>query len=197
MSSAPPAPDDQIVTLDLDESGSFIEFTSKKKIRLELLADRLKRLVPVDPDVTDIFIYVHGWQNASDRASNSVGMLAKMLRDQVAGKGRYPGLRNFKPLYVLIRWPSKSNPFPWGYRRIRDRAHAMTTDGHAEFVIAHILGYFNSVREPPSAVAPGAADQWRPVPALRRALLRRPVPVRGDHGGGQSRRADPGLAVDR
>jgi hypothetical protein len=154
VDSAPHAPRDPIVTLDLDESGSFIEFTSKKKIRLELLADRLRQIVPVDPDVTDIFIYVHGWQNTPERAANSVGMLAKMLRDQAAaGKARYPGLRNFNPLYVLIRWPSKSNPFPWGYRRIRDRAHAMTTDGHAEFAIAHILGYFNSVRRPPSVVA--------------------------------------------
>ena len=154
MALVPHSPHDRIATLDIDESGSFIEFTSKKKIRLELLADRLKRLVPVDADVTDIFIYVHGWQNTPERAANSGRLLAKMLRDQMeAGKERYPRLRNFKPLYVLIRWPSKSNPFPWGYRRIRDRAHAMTTNGHAEFVIAHILGYFNSVREPPSAAA--------------------------------------------
>ncbi len=155
MASAPPTPQDQIVILDLDESGSFIEFTTKKRIRLELLANRLKQLVPVNPDVTDIFIYLNGWQNTPGRAANSVGMLAEMLRGQAtAEKGFYPGLRNFKPLYVLIRWPSKSNPFPWGYRHIRDRAHAMTTDGHAEFVIAHILGYFNSARKPPSAAAP-------------------------------------------
>jgi hypothetical protein len=141
--------------LDLDESGSFIEFTSKKKIRLELLANRLKQVAPVDPDITDIVVYVHGWQNTPERAASSAAILAKLVRDQAtASSACYPKLRNFKPLYVVIRWPSKSNPFPWGYRRIRDRAHVMTTGGHAEFVLAHILGYLNSERRSPSATAP-------------------------------------------
>jgi hypothetical protein len=62
----------------------------------------------------------------------------------------YPSLGDFRPLFILIRWPSMSNPFPAGYRRIRERAHAMTTQGYADFVIAHVLGYLNSVRELPS-----------------------------------------------
>jgi hypothetical protein len=155
LSAAPHAPDDRIVILDLDESGSFIEFTSKKKIRLELLANRLQQEVLIASDITDIFVYVHGWQNTPERAASSARMLAKLVRDQVtASSGSYPKLRNFKPLYVVIRWPSVSNPFPWGYRRIRDRAHAMTTGGHAEFVLAHILGYLNSERSSTSAAAP-------------------------------------------
>jgi hypothetical protein len=146
---------DQIVVLDLDESGSFIEFTSKKRIRLQLLANRLKQVVPIRSDITDIIVYVHGWRNTPERAANSARILAKLVRDQVtANSARYPRLGNFKPLYIVIRWPSQSNPFPGGYRRIRDRAHAMTTDGHAEFVLAHILGYLNSERIPPSNAAP-------------------------------------------
>jgi hypothetical protein len=155
MTSAPRAPQDQIVLLDLDESGAFIELITKKQIRLDLLAQRLKGLIPLDPEVTDIFIYVHGWRNTREGAALAARRLANLIREQARSHGAlYPKLWNFKPLYVVLRWPSQSSPLPWGYRRIRDRAHAMTTNGHAEFALAHVLGYFNSERRPPTRAAP-------------------------------------------
>jgi hypothetical protein len=53
-----------------------------------------------------------------------------------------------------------SSPFPGGYRRIRDRAHAMTTHGHAGLVLAHLLGYLNQSRRTPPTRKPqlGTAD---------------------------------------
>lgn len=36
-----------------------------------------------------------------------------------------------------------SGPFAGGYRRIRDRAHAMTNSGRAADVLGHLLGYLN------------------------------------------------------
>jgi hypothetical protein len=44
-----------------------------------------------------------------------------------------------------------SNPFLSGYRRIRDRAHAMTTTGRAADVLAHLLGYLNAHRRLPGS----------------------------------------------
>jgi hypothetical protein len=148
-------PRDPVVILDLDESGSFIEPRTGHAIRTELLAKRFERMIPVAPDITDIFVFAHGWRNTRERASESVMKLTELLHEQLnANKALFPRLGNFRSLFVLVRWPSMSNPLPWGYRRIRERAHAMTTHGHAEFVIAHILGYLNSVRKLPSSEPP-------------------------------------------
>ena len=62
------------------------------------------------------------------------------------------------------RWPSMSNPLPMGYRKIRERANAMTTRGHVDFVIAHILGYLNSIRNLPSDDPPTLRTQKEQYP---------------------------------
>jgi hypothetical protein len=54
-----------------------------------------------------------------------------------------------RPFFVLVRWPSTSAATPAGYRRIRDRAHAMTTRGHAAHIVAHLLGHLHSERSAP------------------------------------------------
>jgi esterase/lipase superfamily enzyme len=144
-----------VVTIDLDDSGYLVDFDSGRIIPTEGVADWLDRTIALTPEVTDIFVFVHGWRNSTERASQSISKLVRLLQAQLAAQeAMYRELTGFFAFFVLIRWPSMSNPFPEGYRRIRDRAHAMTTQGHAEFVIAHILGYLNSIRELPSAEPP-------------------------------------------
>jgi hypothetical protein len=152
---ATPSARDPIVVLDLDASGSFVESKSQRVIRTELLSSRFQRMIPMTPDITDIFIFAHGWRNTREHAREAVIKLADLLHEQlIADKALFPRLDNFKCLFILIRWPSMSNPLPNGYRLIRERAHMMTTHGQAEFVIAHILGYLNSVRRLPSTEPP-------------------------------------------
>ena len=142
---------DGITTIDLNESGMLIESDSGRAIPAEAVAPSLNRMIEVSSDITDIFIFVHGWRNSRERASRDVARLAGLLSEQfMRRKHLYPSLGGFRPMFILIRWPSMSNPFPGGYRQIRERAHAMTTHGYADFVIAHVLGYLNSVRELPS-----------------------------------------------
>jgi hypothetical protein len=108
-------------------------------------------MIAVEPEITDIFVFVHGWRNNRQRAIGCGERLAGILHAQFdAHNQMYRHLNRFRPLFVVISWPSMSNPFPSGYRRIRDRAHDMTNRGHADFIIAQLLGYLNSVREPPS-----------------------------------------------
>jgi hypothetical protein len=143
--------DDEIVAIDLNESGNLIDADSGRVVPTEAVGRQLEKLIEVAADITDIFIFVHGWRNSPERAGQSVTKLAALVREQFVAQRRiYSGLDSFHGLFVLVRWPSMSNPFPWGYRQIRERAHAMTTRGYADFVIAHVLGYLNSVRELPS-----------------------------------------------
>ncbi|MGW3512722.1 hypothetical protein [Streptomyces sp. NPDC000994] len=55
----------------------------------------------------------------------------------------------------MVRWPSSSLPSLGGYRRIRDRAHAMSAPGRgqAPHVLAHLLGYLDAVRPDPASPA--------------------------------------------
>jgi hypothetical protein len=104
----------------------------------------------VAADTTDIVVWVHGWQNTRERAESSAARLfACIERLYAAQPDMYPGLKVFHPMFVAVRWPSVSNPFPWGYRKIRNRAHRMTTQGYAHFALAELLGYLDARRTPP------------------------------------------------
>lgn len=107
------------------------------------------------PDSTsDIFVLVHGWQHDERSAARFAARLFDaawtMWRDRQTS---YSALRNYLPFFVSVHWPSKSIPFSRGYRRIRDRAHAMTTAGDAAYVLAALLGYLDQARERPQEVA--------------------------------------------
>lgn len=104
--------------------------------------------------MTDVYVYVHGWQTAPAAAQRRAASLLTRARDlHRAHPGRYPGLaRGFRPWAVVVRWPSSSLPSLGGYRRIRDRAHAMSApgEGQAPHVIAHLLGYLDARRPDPA-----------------------------------------------
>ncbi|WP_369036049.1 hypothetical protein [Streptomyces adonidis] len=104
------------------------------------------------PWATDLLVYAHGWQTSPESALTSVHRLLALAEAQTQhNSARYPRLKPWRPWTVLVRWPSRSLPSLGGYRRIRDRAHAMSTQGHAAHVIGRLLGYLDAHRTDPAA----------------------------------------------
>lgn len=105
-------------------------------------------------DATDIFVFVHGWRNRPEKASATARRLFSALWRASRGHAdRYPGLDPFRPYFVAVRWDSWSGPFMRGYLRVRDRAHRMTTEGHAAHVLGALLGTLDAERRPPRGPA--------------------------------------------
>lgn len=103
-----------------------------------------KRIV-LPPKVTDVFIWVHGWQNDEMRALTSARTMFFELDHRIrCGTSMYPRIGEFVPAYIAVHWPSVSTPGPIGYRTMRNRANQMTTRGTAEFLLASLLGYLNA-----------------------------------------------------
>ncbi|MFD0417177.1 hypothetical protein [Streptomyces sp. NPDC127108] len=87
-----------------------------------------------------------------DASGRLRGNASGRLREDISARREdTPAHRGFAPWPVLVRWPSRSLPSLGGYRRIRDRAHAMGTEGHAARVIAQLLGYLDAHRGDPRA----------------------------------------------
>lgn len=135
------------VILSLDVNGNPVAPTGEP-ISARAVPSFLNRHLTVPESATDIVVFVHGWRNtpatALRRADRFMGLVDAVYRDQ---RHRYPALHVWRCHYVIVCWPSASNPFLAGYRRIRDRAHQMTTRGQATTVLAQLLGYLNVRRE--------------------------------------------------
>jgi hypothetical protein len=140
--------------LYLDESGRFVDNTRDDDIS-EVSADELpqffKKIISSEvfpSDTTDVFVWVHGWQNDELRAITTARKLFANL--DVWFKSRasdYPNAGKIVPAFVAVHWPSTSLPGPGGYKKIRNRAKAMTTQGEAEFFLASLLGYLDANNE--------------------------------------------------
>ena len=142
-----------LIVLDLDESGRFVSHITNRTVPDAEVTKYLQARLRIPHDATDIFVWVHGWNNSRERAQNSAAQLFAAVDAQYAATPQqYRRLKGFKPMYVAVRWPSESNPTARGYRKIRERAHAMTTSGYAEFALAQLLGYLDARREPPPTV---------------------------------------------
>ncbi|GGY05129.1 hypothetical protein [Streptomyces djakartensis] len=148
-----PAP----VEIDLDDKGRLTQPGSGAPVPAGRVAEHLSRRLAVPRWATDIHVYVHGWQTAPSSATRTA---MRLLRQSVelyeAAPDRYPGLKEgYRPWCVVVRWPSSSLPTLKGYRRIRDRAHAMSAEGtgHAPFVLGHLLGYLDTERTDPTGPA--------------------------------------------
>ncbi|MGW5717076.1 hypothetical protein ACWEVP_12995 [Amycolatopsis sp. NPDC003865] len=142
------------VLLDLDDHGDFLDPETGSPVPPEAVPRFLTRWLAVPADATDIVVFVHGWRTTratADRRARQFFDLVEARYD--AGRDDYPGLGRWQGCYVIVRWPSMSNPFLSGYRRIRDRAHAMTTGGHAAQALGHLLGYLNAERQLPDGPA--------------------------------------------
>ncbi|MFE7559414.1 hypothetical protein [Kitasatospora sp. NPDC057500] len=140
--------------VDLDEDGRLLVPGTRTPVPEARVAEHLARHLRVPERATDLYVYVHGWQTgaqAAGRAADAlIGRAVELARTAPVA---YPGLaaRGYRPWCVVVRWPSSSLPSPGGYRRIRDRAHAMSGPGRgqAAFVIGHLLGYLDAARGRP------------------------------------------------
>ncbi|MEU7869211.1 hypothetical protein [Dactylosporangium sp. NPDC049140] len=145
----PPADDfDAFDRIRLDERGTLLH--DDRPVPVGRAGALLEALVDLPPRTTDIFVFVHGWQNSRARADAASRRLFsaiwQLYREQ---PDRYPALEDFRPYFFSVQWPSQSLPTTAGYRRIRDRAHAMTTGGYAAHVVAALLGRLDHVRAAP------------------------------------------------
>jgi hypothetical protein len=142
--------------LRLNDRGAFIR-DDGKPVSSAALPAYLDEHIVLPPDVTDVFVWVHGWRNDEERALRTGRRLFNAIAVQYArDAAHYPAVRRFVPAFVLVRWPSESSPLPAGYRRIRDRARKLTEEGTAEFFLAALLGYLDHDRARTRATLRGA-----------------------------------------
>ncbi|MFC9457388.1 hypothetical protein [Streptomyces sp. NPDC056983] len=143
------------MTVDLDERGRLRLPGDRRTVPGHRIAEHLAEHVRIPDRVTDLYVYVHGWQTAPATAQRqAASLLSKARQLHSAHLDRYPQLaRGYRPAAVVVRWPSSSLSSLGGYRRIRDRAHAMSApaQGHAPHVLAHLLGYLDTQRPDPAA----------------------------------------------
>jgi hypothetical protein len=132
----------------LDDQGRFLQPDGPgglTPVSPEKLPEHLDDRIVLPTGVTDVFVWVHGWQ--TDRAAahaNAKRMFKAIHSCSEKRKGFYASLGEFVPGFVAVSWPSVSPVLGQnGYRLIRDRAAAMTEDGYAEFFLASLLGYLN------------------------------------------------------
>ncbi|MGI5377851.1 hypothetical protein ACQEV2_27110 [Streptomyces sp. CA-251387] len=139
-------------TVDLGPDGWLVQDTptGPRPVPAHRLDDHFAEELAPPAWATDLLVYVHGWQTKPESALTAVNRLLALTAAQY-DQARYPNLEPWHPWTVLIRWPSRSLPSLGGYRRIRDRAHAMSTKGHAAHIIGRLLGYLDSHRADPSA----------------------------------------------
>lgn len=132
--------------LRLDKQGRFIHPDAPNRpIDPNGLPNFLKRAIVLPAGVTDVFVWVHGWQNDETRAVGTARRLFANLEDWFIQRGpAYPKLKKIVPGFVAVNWPSRSTPGLIGYKKIRSRARRMTTEGEAEFFLASLLGYLET-----------------------------------------------------
>ncbi|MFE2106491.1 hypothetical protein ACFXAF_11570 [Kitasatospora sp. NPDC059463] len=142
--------------VDLDEDGRLLVPGTRTPVPEARVAEHLARHLKVPERATDLYVYVHGWQTGAQAAGRAAdALIARAVDLARTAPAAYPGLtgRGYRPWCVVVRWPSSSLPSPAGYRRIRDRAHAMSGPGRGQagFVIGHLLGYLDATRGRPDA----------------------------------------------
>ncbi|MGW1719919.1 hypothetical protein [Streptomyces sp. NPDC002156] len=140
--------------VDLGPDGRLLEDTAlgPRPVPSGRLLDHFAEDLSPPAWATDLLVYVHGWQTRPEPALAAVRRLLTLTAGQYDHRrALYPALRPWRPWTVLVRWPSRSLPSLGGYRRIRDRAHIMSTRGHASRVIGRLLGYLDTHRADPAA----------------------------------------------
>ncbi|WP_406012033.1 hypothetical protein OG520_02785 [Streptomyces sp. NBC_00984] len=141
----------------LDEKGRLRSSASSAPIRPDRLAEYLARELRVPEQATDLYVYAHGWQTSPSVAVRSASRLLRQAQELTSARpDLYAGLAGgYRPWCVVICWPSSSLPGPAGYRRIRERAHAMSAPGtgQAAHVLGHLLGYLDTHRTDPGEPA--------------------------------------------
>jgi esterase/lipase superfamily enzyme len=136
--------------VDLDSNGSPLDPATNQPLPAGAVDGFWAKHLQIPEGASDIVVFVHGWRNSPAQSLARARQFFTLIESTYhAGREHYPAINAWHGHYVLVRWPSMSNPFLTGYRRIRERAHAMTTRGHAADVLAQLLGYLNSTRRRP------------------------------------------------
>ncbi|MGW5634657.1 hypothetical protein [Streptomyces sp. NPDC003832] len=114
------------------------------------LADHFAEELAPPEWATDLVVYAHGWRTPpEDARAKAEGLLAHAAA--LYAPARYPGLPRWRPWTVLLCWPSGERRTMGEYRRMRDRAHALSRVGHAGRVLGRLLGYVDASRGDPAA----------------------------------------------
>ncbi|MFI5852544.1 hypothetical protein [Streptomyces parvulus] len=147
-----------ITAIDLDDTGWLLDAETDSPVPEHRLSGYFAANLAPPTWATDIVVYVHGWQTSPESACRAAARLLSLAERQLrTARGLYPRLdqhpSSFAPWTVVVRWPSSSLVTPGGYRRIRDRAHAMGAEGHAAHIIGRLLGYLDAERPDPGSAA--------------------------------------------
>jgi hypothetical protein len=146
-----------VITVDLDERGRLRSPDGRHTVPGHRIAEHLAEHVRTADQVTDLHVYVHGWQTAPPIAQRrATALLTRAGELCAAHPDRYPQLAaGYWPAAVAVRWPSSSLPSLSGYRRIRDRAHAMSASPQARRFTFSPTFWDTSTRGAPIRRLPG------------------------------------------
>ncbi len=133
--------------LEMDQEGRFLD-DQGQPLPLGSLRGYFKQVLVLPDGVTDVFVWVHGWQTEMCRRGWQAArrMFQNIERRWASEQDRYQGLAGFSPAFVSVHWPSTSTYLPWGYAKIRTRAAALTERGEAEFFLSSLLGYLEDAK---------------------------------------------------
>jgi hypothetical protein len=143
---------DRYSMLILDEQGRFVRKSRNPEetdavVPPDHLAGYLDEKVFLPNGVTDVFVWVHGWRTDLEAANRNARRLFHAINAvRGARASLYPRLGEFRPEFLAVHWPSMSAASLGGYKRMRDRARAMTDQGYAEFFLASLLGYLEGYK---------------------------------------------------
>ncbi|MBD0843143.1 hypothetical protein [Streptomyces sp. TRM68416] len=144
----------EIHAVHLGPDGRLLEETARglRPVPADRLLDHFAEELTPPEWATDVVVYAHGWRtppgDARAMAEGLLGLADGQYRRQ---RELYPGLPEWRPWTVLLCWPSGARRGLGEYRRMRDRAHALSTDGHAGRVLGQLLGYVDARRGDPAA----------------------------------------------
>ena len=133
--------------LNMNTSGQFVrDAESQVPVETVDLKEYFDESIKLPFGVTDVYVWVHGWQSDADDAEKTAKKLFANLSHWLSiRRANYPNLGHIVPAFIAIHWPSKSTIGPWGYSKIRNRAAAMTEKGSAEYLLTSLLGYLDSM----------------------------------------------------
>ena len=130
----------------VDPEEDFDDISDGSEIPVDKLHEFFTRNIVKPKRCTDVFIWVHGWRNDLDDALesarkifNGINLLYKKQQTS------YQKIEDFVPAFVVVRWPSRSSVLSAGYKKIRDRAEYMISNGQAEYFLSSLLGYLESI----------------------------------------------------
>ncbi|MFE9093608.1 hypothetical protein [Streptomyces sp. NPDC007264] len=87
-----------LTTVDLDEQGRLRAPGSGHTVPGDRIAEHLARHLRVPDEVTDLYVYVHGWQTAPPAAARRASLLLAPAQELHAARpALYPGPEKWTP----------------------------------------------------------------------------------------------------